>query len=296
MMRIALAANSDKSDAVTAAQGLLQTLTAAVGAEHQVRMMSAISRAAFDEFDPDMLILLGGDGTILQAARFISGMRAALVGINFGKLGYLASFTVEEFRTQLPRILGGKLKISERLMLEGTIFDPSECRDTPAPVRQADQAEPVFQCAALNDVVINAGIPFRMVQLTIVIDGHGTTTFRGDGLIVSTSSGSTGYNLSAGGPLLSPDLNAMVITPICPHSLSFRPVVVPDQTEIRITPIRVNVGTHVSFDGQISQPLAAGQYVVVRRAKQPLRLMENPSMSHWGMLASKLHWAQSPKA
>lgn len=295
-MRIALAANSDKSDAVTAAEVLLQTLTAAVGTEHQVRMMSAISRAAFDEFDPDMLILLGGDGTILQAARFISGMRAALVGINFGKLGYLASFTVEEFHQQLPRILGGKLRISERLMLEGTIFDPSEYRDSATPVRKPDQAEPIFQCAALNDVVINAGIPFRMVQLTIVIDGHDTTTFRGDGLIVSTSSGSTGYNLSAGGPLISPDLNAIVITPICPHSLSFRPVVVPDQTEIRITPTRVNVGTHVSFDGQISQPLAAGQYVAVRRAKQPLRLVENPSMSHWRMLASKLHWAQSPKA
>jgi NAD+ kinase len=295
-MRIALAANSDKSDALAAAQVLLQTITTAAGNTHDVRLMPAISRAAFNAFDPDLLILLGGDGTILQAARFITGMRAALAGINFGKLGYLASFTAAEFKTQLPDILSGQFIISERLMLEGTIFDTPESTGGAEGEESAQRVKPVFECAALNDVVINAGMPFRMVQLTIVIDGHDTTTFRGDGLIVSTSSGSTGYNLSAGGPLISPDLNAIVITPICPHSLSFRPVVVPDYTQIRITPIRVNTGTHVSFDGQVAQPLVAGQYVVVRRAKKPLRLVENPAMSHWRMLASKLHWAQNPRA
>ncbi len=295
-MRIALAANSDKVDAVAAAQVLLQTLTTAAGSAHEVRLIPVISRADFDAFDPDMLILLGGDGTILQAARFITGMRAALVGINFGKLGYLASFTAEEFKGQLTHILSGQLRISERLMLEGTIFDLPESAGAAKGHGISEPAKPAFQCAALNDVVINAGIPFRMVQLTIMIDGHDTTTFRGDGLIVSTSSGSTGYNLSAGGPLISPDLNAIVITPICAHSLSFRPVVVPDHTEIRITPLRVNTGTHVSFDGQVAQPLVAGQYVVVRRSKKPLRLVENPAMSHWCMLASKMHWAQSPRA
>ncbi len=295
-MRIALAPNLDKSDAVAAAQALLAMMRDAGGHAHDVRMMPTISRPAFDAFDPDILILLGGDGTILQAARFISGMRAALVGINFGKLGYLASFTVDEFQAQLPQILGGELKISQRLMLDGAIYNAPDNFDGPERQQKDLRMEPAFQCAALNDVVINAGIPFRMVQLTITINGHDTTTFRGDGLIVSTSSGSTGYNLSAGGPLISPDLNALVITPICPHSLSFRPVVVPDDTEIRITPIRVNPGTHVSFDGQVSQPLVAGQYMVVRRAEKPLRLVENPAMSHWRMLASKLHWAQSPRA
>jgi NAD+ kinase len=290
-MRIALAPNLEKSDAVAAARSLLETLRGFGDKRHDVRMLPTISRSEFDEFDPDILILLGGDGTILQAARFISGMRAALVGINFGKLGYLASFTVDEFREQLPRILGGELKISQRLMLEGAIYNAMDKSGG-----ASGPEEPVFQCAALNDVVINAGIPFRMVQLTIAINGDDTTTFRGDGLIVSTSSGSTGYNLSAGGPLISPDLNALVITPICPHSLSFRPVVVPDDAQIRITPMRVNPGTHVNFDGQVSQPLVAGQYMVVRRAKMPLRLVENPAMSHWRMLASKLHWAQSPRA
>ena len=293
-MRIALTPNLDKSDAVAAAQNLLETLRGHVG--HDVRMMPTISREAFDAFDPDVLILLGGDGTILQAARFITGMRAALVGINFGKLGYLASFTVEEFRTQLPRLLSGELQISQRLMLDGTIINTAESAADGAAGKLEPAAAPAFHCAALNDIVINAGIPFRMVQLTITINGEDTTTFRGDGLIVSTSSGSTGYNLSAGGPLISPDLNALVITPICPHSLSFRPVVVPADTEIRITPNRVNCGTHVSFDGQVSQPLVAGQYVVVRRATKPLRLVENPTMSHWQMLGSKLHWAQSPRA
>ncbi len=257
-------------------------------------MLTAISSSTLDAFDPDILVLLGGDGTVLQAARFIAGKRAALVGINFGKLGYLASFTVDEFLAQLPRMLAGELRISERLMLEGAIVDAAGASERDR--EKSRTPEEVFQCAALNDVVVNAGIPFRMVQLTIMIDGQNTTTFRGDGLIVSTSSGSTGYNLSAGGPLISPDLDAIVITPICPHSLSFRPVVVPDRVEIRITPIRVNTGTHVSFDGQVSQPLVAGQSVVVRRAHKPLRLVENPAMTHWGMLASKLHWAQSPRA
>ncbi len=291
-MRIALASNLDKSDAVAAAQNLLATLRGYVG--HDVRMMPTISREAFDAFNPDMLILLGGDGTILQAARFMTGMRAALVGINFGKLGYLAAFTVEEFRAQLPQLLSGELQISQRLMLDGTIINTPESAADGAP-GEREQA-PAFHCAALNDIVINAGIPFRMVQLTITINGQDTTTFRGDGLIVSTSSGSTGYNLSAGGPLISPDLQALVITPICPHSLSFRPVVVPAETEIRITPIRVNSGTHVSFDGQISQPLVAGQHMVVRRAAKPLRLVENPTLTHWQRLGSKLHWAQSPRA
>ena len=293
-MRIALTPNLDKSDAVAAAQELLESLRGNVG--HDVRMMPTISREAFEAFDPDMLILLGGDGTILHAARFMTGMRAALVGINFGKLGYLASFTVDEFRAQLPRLLRGELNISQRLMLDGAILNAPENPDGGAAGEAEPAAAPAFQCAALNDVVINAGIPFRMVQLTIAINGQDTTTFRGDGLIVSTSSGSTGYNLSAGGPLISPDLNALVITPICPHSLSFRPVVVPADTEIRITPIRVNSGTHVSFDGQVSQPLVAGQYVVVRQATKPLRLVENPALSHWQMLGSKLHWAQSPRA
>ncbi len=288
-MRIALAPNLDKSDAVAAAQNLLESLRGHPG--HDVRMMPTISREAFDAFDPDILILLGGDGTILQAARFITGLRAALVGINFGKLGYLASFTVDEFRAQLPQLLSGKLHISQRLMLDGTIINDSEIPGTGEVKRAAG-----FHCAALNDIVINAGIPFRMVQLTITINGEDTTTFRGDGLIVSTSSGSTGYNLSAGGPLISPDLQALVITPICPHSLSFRPVVVPAETEIRITPIRVNSGTHVSFDGQVSQPLVAGQYMVVRRTAKPLQLVENPTLTHWQRLGSKLHWAQSPRA
>ncbi|MGC8625242.1 MAG: NAD(+)/NADH kinase [Phycisphaerae bacterium] len=293
-MRIALAANLDKVDAVAAAQVLLHTLGNVAGAQHEVRMLPSITRNAFDVFDPDMLILLGGDGTILQAARLVKDMRAALVGINFGKLGYLASFTVDEFRAQWPNILAGKLKFSERLMLEGAIYQASAVMNHATGRHELE--EPIFHGVALNDVVVNAGVPFRMVQLTITIDGHDSTTFRGDGLIVSTSSGSTGYNLSAGGPVIAPDLNAIVITPICPHSLSFRPVVVPDTTEIGITPLRVNSGTHVSFDGQVSQPLVAGQYVVVRRAKKPLRLVENPAMSHWGMLANKLHWAQSPKA
>jgi NAD+ kinase len=152
-----------------------------------------------------------------------------------------------------------------------------------------------FSYTALNDVVINAGEPFRMIELEVQIDGAETAPFRSDGVLVATASGSTGYNLSAGGPLIAPDVRGMVLTPICPHSLSFRPVVVADTSTILVKAVRLNPGTAVNFDGQVSMKITEKDCVVVRRAPKPLRLVENPEMSHWGMLAHKLHWAQSPR-
>ena len=285
-MRIGLIANSNKPDAVSAAAQLTGVLKSNRDCS-ELHLMEPGGLTDLAAFNPDLLVILGGDGTILQTARFIAGTAARVVGINFGKLGYLAAFSLNEFLTHLNVILSGNAPVTSRMMLEGTIYEIAESSDSPD--------RPVFSCPALNDVVLNAGLPFRMLDMRVQINGQPTVHFRGDGLIVSTSSGSTGYNLSAGGPLISPDLAALVVTPICAHSLSFRPVVLPADTMLRVDAQRVNPGSMVSFDGQVNRPLKENQYVQVKRSACALRLVENPKMSHWDMLAHKLAWAQNPR-
>ncbi|HTV48773.1 MAG TPA: NAD(+)/NADH kinase [Phycisphaerae bacterium] len=292
-MRIVFLANKSKPDAVAAGRDLAARIKADYPKEHEICVEDCFSRPSLDKFKPDLIVILGGDGTILEAARHLVNLPASVLGINFGKLGYLAAFSVDQFIEHLPLILSGKAPVTHRLMLHGAIH---EANSTKEPVYNPEKDHKVFECAALNDVVLNAGMPFRLVELTVRINGEKTTTFRSDGIIVSTSSGSTGYNLSAGGPLISPELNALVITPICAYSLSFRPVVMPGDAHIVVIGHRVNPGTMVMFDGQVAQPLLDGQYLSVRRTVQPLRLVENPSLTHWQMLANKLHWAQSPHA
>jgi NAD+ kinase len=189
--------------------------------------------------------------------------------------------------------------MTHRLMLEGAIYrmangsaaSNGHIEDTAALLVRT----PIVKCVALNDVVINAGHPFRMIELDVQIDGHATTTFRSDGVILATASGSTGYNLSAGGPLLSPAVPAMVLTAICPHSLSFRPVVLLSESIVAITPLKLNEGSRVTFDGQVTHPITDHDVLLIRRAAEPLTLVENPAVTHWQMLAQKLHWAQSPR-
>lgn len=279
-MNIVLIPNRDKPDAVAAAKDLQNGLDG----HNAVSFLVGPTHQQLLDLQPHLVVVLGGDGSILASAQAMAGIDAPVVGVNFGKLGYLAAFSLEQFRQHLPAILAGKVRITERLMLHGAIFAGAG-RNT----------SPVFSGWALNDVVINAGDPFRMIELEVDIDAEPTTTFRSDGVIVSTASGSTGYNLSAGGPLVSPEVHAMILTPICPHSLSFRPVVIPDSSTVQITPRHLNPGSKVTFDGQLTYPLTEDQTLIIRRAPKRLRLVENPSMSHWAMLASKLQWAQSPR-
>lgn len=287
MMRIAIIPNLDKPDAVAASR----TLAAQLASRATIMLLD--DPAGLNEACPDLMIVLGGDGSILRVAHAVCGLEVPVVGINFGKLGYLAAFSMNEFLHYLDVILAGRAPMSQRLMLEGAIYANGGASLQPLAALLAHP--PKFRYNALNDIVVNAGQPFRMIELHVRIDEQETTTFRSDGVIVSTSSGSTGYNLSAGGPLISPDVHAMVLTPICPHSLSFRPVVLSDTVTIVIHPHRVNPGTRVSFDGQVGQALGEDECVIVRRAPKALRLIENPGMSHWRMLASKLQWAQSPR-
>ncbi len=290
-MNIAVVPNPEKADAMAAAERLVVLLKqrATVG------LLLDPHHEQLAAFRPDLVVVLGGDGSILSIAQAMVGINAPVAGINFGKLGYLAAFSLEQFMQHLEMILAGKTPFTERLMLQGAIY----VRDLSVPgvvkLSDLEATQPVGSGFALNDIVINAGDPFRMIELNVQIDEHETTTFRSDGVILSTASGSTGYNLSAGGPVVSSNVEAMVLTPICPHSLLFRPVVLACSSAVLICPQRLNPGSKVNFDGQLTLQLNENECLLIRPAPGRLRLVENPMISRWQMLGQKLHWVQSPR-
>jgi len=241
----------------------------------------------------DALLVLGGDGTLLSVARRLGGRQIPVMGFNFGRLGFLASFQPGELKQQVEALLEGKLPVRPRMMLEASVLaDGSGC-DLAAWADVARKRR--FVATALNDAVVTAGEPFHMVELEISADTGSGVRYFGDGVIVSTPSGSTAYNVSAGGPIISPNVDAMCITPICPHSLSFRPVVVAPGSTVVVRAVRVNAGTTLFCDGQANTKLVHGDVVVVRRGPHDLLLVENPAAGEWRDLAEKLNWAVSPK-
>jgi NAD+ kinase len=293
-MKIALVPNPEKLDAMAAArqvEGLLRGRAGNAGME----ILLQPKHAELAAFGPELVVVLGGDGSILSIAQEMVGIQAPVAGINFGKLGYLAAFSLEQFLEHLELILAGNAPMTQRLMLQGEIYPHDAALPGVRGLKDLRAKGPIAKGFALNDVVINAGDPFRMIELNVQIDENETTTFRSDGVILATASGSTGYNLSAGGPLVSPDVEAMVLTPICAHSLSFRPVVLACSSAVLICPRRLNAGSKVNFDGQLTLPLLEDQCLLIRPAPGRLRLVENPTISRWRMLGEKLHWAQSPK-
>ena len=178
----------------------------------------------------DFAIVFGGDGSIISTARSVSKASVPVIGVNVGKLGFLAEFSVDELKDFFPSLTKGTVRIEKRMMLNCCIFSNGRRKRR---VRR-------FSSAAINDVCITAGPPFRTIELKILVDDQPLAGCVSDGLIVSTPTGSTAYNLSAGGPILSPKIAAMVITPICPHSLSFRPIVINADSTIEVFGIRVN--------------------------------------------------------
>ncbi|MEA3225449.1 MAG: NAD(+)/NADH kinase, partial [Planctomycetota bacterium] len=186
----------------------------------------------------DFAIVFGGDGSIISAARNLSRALVPLIGVNVGKLGFLAEFSVNELKDFFPSLAKGAAPVYKRMMLRCTVFGEDS----------GDGRAEKFSSAAVNDVFVAAGPPFRAIELQILVDGQPLAGCVSDGLIISTPTGSTAYNLSAGGPILSPKIEAMVITPICPHSLSFRPIVINAESTTEVVGIRVNEGTTVSID------------------------------------------------
>lgn len=227
-----------------------------------------------DDEHVDYVVVLGGDGTILAAARAIGERAIPIIGVNLGKLGFLAEFSVEELITHLERVTSDRSLISDRMMLQvharGASF------------------------LAVNDVCVIAGSPFRMIELDCHINGQQLARLAGDGLILSTPTGSTAYNMSVGGPILLPSVPAIVVSPIASHSLSLTPIVVDCDSIIEVKMIRANEGTSLVIDGQVSSGLGQDDVIRVHRFEKDFRLVRNPQYAQWHTLVTKLRWGQGP--
>ena len=240
----------------------------------------------------DAVLVMGGDGTLLSAARRLAGRQIPLLGVNYGRLGFLANFTPTQFAEHFEAFLQGRLPIRPRPMMEVSVL-PHDC-DCPSTDNDRITSERRFRSTALNDAVVTAGPPFHMVELRIGVDGEGDVKYFGDGVIVASSSGSTAYNVSAGGPIISQLVDAICITPICPHSLSFRPVVISGDSRITLVATKVNEGTTLFCDGQDSTRLRSGERIIIWKSPHPILLVENPETREWRTLGEKLNWGVSP--
>jgi NAD+ kinase len=228
----------------------------------------------------DLIVVLGGDGSILKAARRLAGQEVPVLGINLGKLGYLAEFTVQEFCDRFDDFAAGRLPVSRRMMLA---------------VRCETPGGDAGEYRALNDVLVAGGEPHRMVGIAVSVDGEMVTTYHGDAVLVSTPTGSTAYCLAAGGPILVPGLDALAVVPVCPHSLTHRPLVLKPESRIVLEPAGLQKEAVLMVDGQEQRRLARGDKVLVRRAEGAFLLVHNPGRGPFQTLREKLVWGQPPR-
>lgn len=224
-----------------------------------------------------LIIVLGGDGTLLSAARSIAGRDIPLFAVNLGSLGFLTAITVEQLFPELERALAGEHRIGLRRMLHCEVY-----RD--------DQHIASYE--ALNDVVLTKAALARVIDLETYWDQHFICTYKADGLIISTPTGSTAYSLSAGGPIIFPQVASLTITPICPHMLTNRPVIVPDSEAITVWARSKDEEIFLTVDGQVGQPLMRNDRVVCRRSEHTLQLVRPPSMLFFDVLRQKLKWGE----
>lgn len=288
-MRLFVVANAEKPNVRPA----LDELVPWVSRKVTVTGTDTTLTRDLSDVEADVILVLGGDGTLLSAARRLGGRQIPLCGVNFGRLGFLASFTPAQFHDQFDALVARTLPISSRQVLEASVVAADVSCDPNN--REEVESKRRFTATALNDAVVTAGPPFHMIQLELRADGDSGVKYFGDGVIVATPSGSTAYNVSAGGPIIDASVDAICITPICPHSLSFRPVIVSSRMTVVIAASRVNPGTTLFCDGQASTKLSLGETVVIRRSPNDVLLIENPDARQWRSLAEKLHWGASPR-
>ena len=225
----------------------------------------------------DLLIVLGGDGTLLSVSRLVGDRCTPILGINLGSLGFLTEITRDEIIPVLEQLVAGELTVSERLRLDVII---------------RREGTEVARYRVLNDLVINKGALARIIDMEAWVDDTYLTTFKADGLIVATPTGSTAYNLAAGGPIISPALHCLVISPICPHMLTNRPIIVSDEAVIRIEVKFQNEEVAMTADGQIGMPLQGGDVVEIRRSPHPTMLVLSPTKDYFQILRTKLKWGE----
>ncbi len=235
----------------------------------------AVSRAELAR-RADLAVVLGGDGTLLAAARALGDHDIPILAINLGGLGFLTSFPREELYSALELALAGNYRISERVLLDATVERAGSI---------------VARHRALNDVVVNKAAVARILDLDLYFDGGYACSYKADGIIFATPTGSTAYSLSAGGPIVHPQVGAFLVTPICPHALSNRPLVVPDHMKIELVVAAAREDAFLTIDGQVGVQLLDGDRVAVTKARNKLRLVRPPDKVYFEILRAKLKWA-----
>jgi NAD+ kinase len=235
---------------------------------------SASAREIAD--NSDLLIVLGGDGTMIATARLVSGRGTPVLGVNLGTLGYLAEFAAEDVIRALESVMKGEYEIDHRMMLDWQVL------------RDGDQ---VGTGSALNDVVVNKSALARIIDIDCTVGSHYVTTYRADGLIVSTPTGSTAYNLSAGGPIITPGAEVIAISPICPHALTNRPIVLPHQAEIKLRVDTREQEVMLTSDGQTGLPLMSGDSVSIKKSPKTFNIVVAKDRDYFKILRNKLKWS-----
>lgn len=291
-MKIGFTLKPDKTDAAALLADLVAWLAAAghtpvLCAEDQLALAGALPALPLVDVVPeehfaaaiDFAVVLGGDGTMLRASRLVTHdtdatLSKPVLGINLGQLGFLTGFLVSEAKAGITAAIDGKLAIETRMRLRVSLLRPD--------------VEPIVKFA-LNDAVIHQGAMARLVDLTAEIDGAFVSAYRADGLIVSTPTGSTAYNMAAGGPIVLPGQAAMVMTPICSHALTNRPLVLAANSVLRLTLPQSHRGVLLTVDGQWAQSFLAGDAVEITSAATPFALL-SPFKNHFDILREKLHW------
>jgi len=228
----------------------------------------------------DLAIVVGGDGTLLHVARSLADTDIPVLGVNLGRLGFLADVSPDETRQRLTEILAGDYQEERRTLLHAT---------------QLRDGRVVSESAALNDVVVHKGDIARMIEIETRIDGCFLNSLRADGLIIATPTGSTAYALSGGGPILHPTLSATVLVPICPHTLTNRPIVIDDRSTIEVSVCgATHVDAQITCDGQVNFGLEPGDRIEIRRKERELRLLHPAGHDHFQVMRRKLRWAEQP--
>jgi NAD+ kinase len=224
-----------------------------------------------------LIVVLGGDGTLISVARKVGDLPVPILGVNLGSLGFLTEITLDELYPALEQVLNGKFTVSRRMMLDAVV--------------RRGQSE-VARFHVLNDIVINKGALARIIDMEASVDGTYLTTYKADGLIIATPTGSTAYNLAAGGPIVDPGLNCLLLSPICPHTLTNRPIIVADESIVRIEVKFQNEEVAITADGQLGMPLQGGDIVEIRKARTGTLLVKSPTKDYFEVLRTKLRWGE----
>ena len=227
--------------------------------------------------ESDLIVVLGGDGTMISTARLVGDADVLVLGVNYGSLGYLTDFRIEEMFPALEAIFRGEYEVDRRVMLHAEHWRGEEM---------------LANGRVLNDVVINKAALARIIEIEVSLNGLFVNSFRADGLIVSTPTGSTAYNLSAGGPIIYPSMNAVVLTPICPFTLTNRPIVIPDDAVIELKLQQENEGVVLTLDGQIGYTMRADDRIRIRKSRTTFNLVQPPNRNYFDVLRNKLKWGR----